>query len=215
MRIEWDRPDHGLRRDAPTLVLANHVCWADILILQSVLSRTGPLLKFLAKRELLWMPIFGVVFWAFDFPLLRRRATGDVDEETRRRADAAALETACAALRRHPAALLTFAEGTRFSEEKRVARESPYQTLLPPKVGGLASLRDALDGAVAEIVDVTLAYPEDASFWRFLCGRVSRVEVDVDRVPIDDVPRERDAMIEWLDERWRRKDRLILEYRGR
>ena len=215
MRIEWDRPDHGLRRDAPTLVLANHVCWADILILQSVLSRTGPLLKFLAKRELLWMPIFGIVFWAFDFPLLRRRATGDVDEETRRRADAAALETACAALRRHPAALLTFAEGTRFSEEKRVARESPYQTLLPPKVGGLASLRDALDGAVAEIVDVTLAYPEDASFWRFLCGRVSRVEVDVDRVPIDDVPRERDAMIEWLDERWRRKDRLILEYRGR
>ncbi len=215
MRIEWPRPDHGVPRDSVSLVISNHVCWADILVLQSLLSRSGPLLKFLAKRELLWMPVFGIIFWAFDFPLLRRRGKGVMDEAARRRADAEALEKACEALREHPAALLNFAEGTRFTEEKRVARASPYRTLLPPKVGGLASLRTALEGSMTEIVDVTLAYPEDATFWRFLAGLVPRVELDVERIPVEAVPRDRDALIEWLDERWRRKDRLILAARQR
>ena len=215
MRIEWPRPDHGIPRDSVSLVISNHVCWADILVLQSVLSRTGPLLKFLAKRELLWMPVFRIIFWAFDFPLLRRRAGDGLDEAERRRADAEALDMACEALRRHPAALLNFAEGTRFTEEKRVERGSPYRNLLAPRVGGLASLREALDGTLTEVVDVTLVYAEDATFWRFLCGLVPRVETDVERIPAEAVPREREALIEWLDERWRRKDRLISEARAR
>ena len=215
MGIAWPRPDHGVPHDAVSIVLSNHVCWADILVLQSVMSRRGPLLKFLTKRELLWIPIFGIIFWAFDFPLLHRRASAGGDETARRRADAEALRVACDAVRRHPAALLTFAEGTRFTEEKRRARESPYRTLLPPRVGGLVSLREALGDDLQEVVDVTLIYPEDATFWRFLCGRVPEVGVDVERIPAARVPRERAALIEWLDARWARKDRMILEARGR
>ena len=83
--IRWDRPFPPVSSDEVSIVLSNHVCWADILVLQSVLCREGPLLKFLTKRELAWIPIFGVIFWAFDFPLLRR-TTKEGQSESERRA---------------------------------------------------------------------------------------------------------------------------------
>ncbi len=214
MRIDWPRPELGVPREAVCLVLSNHVSWSDILVLQSVVSRDGPLLKFLSKRELLWIPIFGIIFWAFDFPVLRRRAKGRLDEATRRRIDAEALSAACEVLRRHPAALMSFAEGTRLTAAKHRASGSPYRTLLPPRVGGLAALRAALDGELRFVLDVTLIYDEGASFWAFLCGRVPCVGVDVERIPVEAVPREREALIAWLDARWARKDALIVAARA-
>jgi 1-acyl-sn-glycerol-3-phosphate acyltransferase len=214
MGIDWSRPTLGVPRDTVCLVLSNHVSWSDILVLQSVVSRDGPLLKFLSKRELLWIPIFGIIFWAFDFPVLRRRAKGRLDEATRRRIDAEALAAACEALRRHPAALMSFAEGTRLTPAKHRASGSPYRTLLPPRVGGLAALRAALDDELRWVLDVTLIYDEGASFWSFLCGRVPFVGVDVERIAIEEVPREREALIAWLDARWARKDRLITSARA-
>ena len=212
--LEWPRPALEVSKETVCLVLSNHVSWSDILVLQSVVSRDGPLLKFLSKRELLWIPIFGVIFWAFDFPLLRRRAKGRLDEETRRRIDAEALISACEGLRRHPAALMSFVEGTRLTEEKRRASKSLYRTLLPPRVGGLAALRAALDGDLRCVLDVTLIYEEGASLWSFLSGRPPRVGVDVETIPIEAVPLDREPLIAWLDARWARKDRLILAARG-
>lgn len=207
--LEWPRPGLGVSRDTVCLVLSNHVSWSDILLLQSVVSRDGPLLKFLSKRELLWIPLFGIIFWAFDFPVLRRRAKGRLDEATRRRVDAEALAAACEGLRRHPAALMSFAEGTRFTEAKRRAAKSPYQALLPPRVGGVAALRSALGEDLRYVLDVTLIYGEEASLWSFLCGRAPCLGIDVVEIPIEQVPLEREALIGWLDERWARKDRLI------
>ena len=37
--LRWDRPDAGVRPDEVCLVLSNHVSWADVLVLQSVISR--------------------------------------------------------------------------------------------------------------------------------------------------------------------------------
>ena len=205
MGISWDRPEAGVAKDEVCIVLSNHASWSDILILQSVISLDGPLLKFLSKRELVFIPIFGVIFWAFDFPALRRGAKGTVDEATRRRMDAEALDAACDAVREHPAAMMVFAEGTRFSEEKRESMSSPYRTLLPPRVGGLASIREALAEDADILLDVTLAYPEEASFWLFLSGRLKTVGVVIDRIPLETVPSSREGLIPWLSDRWQRK----------
>ncbi len=214
MGISWDRPEAGVAKDDVCIVLSNHASWSDILILQSVISLEGPLLKFLSKRELVFIPIFGIIFWAFDFPALRRGAKGSVDEATRRRMDAEALDAACDAVRKHPAAMMVFAEGTRFSVEKRESMLSPYRTLLPPRVGGLASIREALAEDADVLLDVTLAYPEEASFWLFLSGRLKTVGVVIDRIPLETVPSSREGLIPWLSDRWQRKAAQIEVVRG-
>jgi 1-acyl-sn-glycerol-3-phosphate acyltransferase len=207
--IKWDRPDSGLGRNETCLVLANHVSWSDIFLLQSVLAREGPILKFLTKRELVYVPILGIIFWAFDFPLLRRRARKGGDEAERRAADKASLLAACGVLRARPAALMNFAEGTRFTTARHVRSGSPYQHLLRPRVGGLHSVLEALAGEAETIVDVTLVYPPETSFWRFLSGRIERVDVELARFPTSELPRDRAALREWLEQRWQRKDARI------
>jgi 1-acyl-sn-glycerol-3-phosphate acyltransferase len=185
------------------------VSWADILLVQSVLVRDGPLLKFLTKRELVFIPVLGVIFWAFDFPLLRRQTRGSKDVEARRRADAEALSSACEVVRARPAALMNFAEGTRLTEEKRLASASPYRHLLTPRVGGLSALVEALGDDLVSIVDVSLIYPETPSFWAFAAGQVGPIEIEIERITIAELPGGREALSGWLAEQWRRKDERI------
>ena len=54
------------------LVLANHQSWVDILVLQKVFNRRIPLLRFFLKRQLFWVPLLGLAWWALDFPFMGR-----------------------------------------------------------------------------------------------------------------------------------------------
>ncbi|MFO1421269.1 MAG: hypothetical protein U1F59_10135 [Candidatus Competibacteraceae bacterium] len=59
-RIEWDvRGLQGLRRDEWYLVGSNHQSWVDIVVLQRVLNRRIPFLKFFIKQQLIWVPVLG------------------------------------------------------------------------------------------------------------------------------------------------------------
>ena len=213
MGARWKNPDLDLPRDELCIVVSNHASWADILLLQSAIARRGPLLKFLTKRELAYMPIFGVIFWAFDFPLLRRVTKDGTDEAARRAADAAALDAACEAVRRRPAALTNFVEGTRAAPEKIEERGGPYRHLLAPRVGGFASLVDALEGDLESVVDVTIVSPVHPAFWAFLTGRLPEIEVRAERIPAREIPSGREALAVWLDQRWRAKDEAIQKAR--
>jgi len=211
--LRWESIPFELSRDRNVIVLSNHVSWADILILQSLIAPRGPILKFLAKRELLRVPIFGAIFWAFDFPIIRRRPQANVDETERRRLDLEAIHDACRVLIRRPAALVNFAEGTRFSEEKHCADSSRFQHLLEPKVGGFSALLDALEGT--EVLDLTLKYPRPHSFWRFLSGDVGRIAVDAALVDSSQLPEGRERRATWLADRWASKDRSIQAFEKR
>lgn len=213
MGARWRNPDLALPPDELCLVLCNHSSWADILLLQSAIARRGPLVKFLTKRELAWIPIFGVIFWAFDFPLLQRTTRAGQDDAARRAADAAALDAACEAVRRRPAALANFAEGTRATPEKIAERGGPYRHLLPPRVGGFASLVRALGTDLASVVDVTIVSPQPPGFWAFLSGRLPEIELRAERIPAHGLPEERGALAAWLDRRWRAKDEAIEKVR--
>ncbi len=57
------------------MVIANHQSWVDILILQRVLNRKIPFLKFFLKRSLSLCPFLGLAWWALDFPFMRRYST--------------------------------------------------------------------------------------------------------------------------------------------
>jgi 1-acyl-sn-glycerol-3-phosphate acyltransferase len=64
----------GLDRRGWYLVNCNHQTWADIFVLQYVLTRRIPLLKFFLKQQLVWVPVMGLAWWALDFPFMRRHS---------------------------------------------------------------------------------------------------------------------------------------------
>ena len=203
-RAAWRIPRLDLDPNASCLVVANHRSWADVFLLQSAIARRGPILKFLCKRQLAYIPVLGLIMLAFDFPILRRRASSAASEPQRRQDDRRRVAEACKVLLEAPAAMLTFAEGTRFSDAKRRREASRHQHLLPARVGGFAAVLEALRAQNAPVVDMTIAYPGPVSFWQFLGGAAPCIELIGEQFEAGDIaPGE---VRPWLEERWRRKD---------
>ena len=210
----WQRPALDLGTDETCIVIANHVSWTDIFVLQSVISRRGPILKFLCKRELAWIPVLGLIFLAFDFPMLQRRsgaqARGGVGSEAqRRRGDIERIREAGASLAKAPAAMLAFVEGTRFREEKRDP-SGALKCLLPPRVGGFGAILAALEPQDVNVVDVALLYrqPRPAPlFWHFLAGAGGPIGVVAQATPAGVIAAE--GTESWLERRWAEKDALL------
>jgi 1-acyl-sn-glycerol-3-phosphate acyltransferase len=195
MRIEGE-----LGKLRSGVIVSNHRSWLDILLLQWLITHDGPIIKFLVKKELIWVPIVGWICLAMNFPRLNRSRI-----VAEREADYERIREASLELRDVSGALLVFAEGTRFTEKKRLEQGSPYRALLVPKVGGLRIMKENLPGDTP-IVDVTLGYPADAqSFWRGLSGSLDHVAVRVRRSSLADV----EDVRAWLDARWKEKDRWL------
>ncbi len=203
----------GLRRDDWYLVAANHQSWVDILVLQKVFAGRVPMLKFFLKRQLIYVPIIGLAWWALDFPFMQRRggASSARDLERARRA--------CEKFRLVPTSVINFLEGTRFTRAKHGEQRSPYRYLLKPRSGGIATALATLAGHCHRLLDVTIVYPQGApKFWDLLSGRVDDAIVRVAQreIPADLVqgdyahdPQFRARMQEWVNALWAEKDALI------
>lgn len=184
-RFEVEAPT-ALRIDGHYLVLANHQSWVDILVLQKVFNRRIPLLRFFLKRQLFWVPLLGLAWWALDFPFMGRYSRAQIaknpalgvrDRETTRRA--------CAKFRSIPVSVMNFVEGTRFTPEKHDKQGSPYRHLLKPKSGGVAFVLDAMGDTLGSVLDVTIVYPGGRPTMLDLMGdRIPEVRVAVRERPI-------------------------------
>ena len=204
--VRWELQELHLGPEQTCLVICNHRSWCDVLVVQSLIARKGPVITFLTKRELAFVPVLGIIFWAFRFPLLKRRARGTQSEAARRESDRQRIFAACAAVRHSPAAILAFAEGTRFSPAKRERMRSPYRHLLPPKPGGFTAIYDSLADTDAIVVDVTLDYDGEVTFWRFLAGAVG---VSATASVCDWADLANHDRAAWLTRRWQIKDRQL------
>jgi len=210
---DWDvQGAEGLDPRGWYLVSSNHRSWVDILVLQRVFNRRTPLLKFFLKRELIWVPVIGLAWWALDFPFMQRRggASGIADLERARRA--------CRKFSLVPTSVINFLEGTRFTAAKRAQQQSPYVHLLKPKAGGLATAVATLGSQFHKLLDVTIVYPGGApSFWTLLSGRLQAVTVHVEQreIPAELLagdsgdPGFRRHMQAWINGMWADKDALI------
>ena len=180
--MEWRAAGaEELRQDGWYLVLANHQTWVDIVVLQSVFNRRIPFLKFFIKQELVWFPVLGVAWWALDMPFMKRHSPSYLAKHPEQKGhDLEATRKACEKFRQTPTAVINFVEGTRFSEQKRIARQSPYRHLLKPRAGGVAVALCSMGELFDAVLDVTIAYPDGVPrFWVMLCGDRVDVEVDV------------------------------------
>ena len=218
--VEWDVQGlEGLRPDQWCLVIANHQSWTDILVLQTVFFRRIPFLKFFLKKELIWVPFLGIAWWALDFPFMKRYSKSFLKKHPELAGkDLETTKKACEKFRSNPVSVMNFVEGTRFNPEKHSRQESPFKRLLKPKAGGVGFVLAAMGDQLNSIVNVTIAYPgEDKSFWDFMCGRVRKVAVRVDTIPVtaelqgdyfgDEAYR--DQFQKWVNDLWVEKDELL------
>ncbi|HSV36995.1 MAG TPA: acyltransferase [Ramlibacter sp.] len=217
----WDvQGVEGLRYEGWYLVNCNHQSWVDIFVLQHLLNRRIPMLKFFLKQELIYVPVIGLAWWALDFPFMKRHGKAALQAHPELRAqDAEAARRACRKFALVPTSVMNFAEGTRFTRAKHEAQASPYRHLLKPKAGALASALSAMGEQFNSLVDATIVYPQAApGFWQFMCGRVPRVVVRVRELPIPAEFRRVDPMAEpelkarfqeWLASLWAHKDSQI------
>ena len=207
------------------LVVANHQSWVDIFVLQHLLNRRIPLLKFFLKQELIWVPVMGLAWWALDFPFMRRHSDKVLMRHPEKRLeDVEATRRACAKFALVPTSVMNFVEGTRFTTAKHAAQRAHYGHLLRPKAGGLAMAMNALGDRFDALLDLTIVYPDGTpTFWQFLRGDVGRVIVRARRLPIppevaqgDYVgdPRYRKQVQRWLLALWKGKDAQIDELLG-
>jgi len=188
-RSTWDvQGIEQLQRYGWYLVTCNHQSWVDIMVLQRVLHRKVPLLKFFLKQQLIYVPFMGFAWWALDFPFMKRRSREYLDQHPEQRGqDLAATRRACERFSRVPTSVINFLEGTRLTAAKHAAQSSPYRHLLRPKAAGLALAVQALGDKFSSLLSVNILYPDGIpSFWHFLSGRVPRIVVRVHRVTIPD-----------------------------
>lgn len=204
----------GLHARGWYLVSSNHQSWVDILVLQRVFHRRIPFLKFFLKRELIWVPVIGLAWWALDFPFMKRgRGVGA------RHSDLRTTREACEKFRRIPTSVINFVEGTRFTPAKQAQQRSPYRHLLKPRAGGMGIALATMGEQFEALLDVTIVYPKGTPrFWDLLAGRVDAVTVRVTQRPI---PPEvlggdpgadadyRRRIGDWLGMQWSEKDELI------
>jgi 1-acyl-sn-glycerol-3-phosphate acyltransferase len=202
------------------LVVCNHQSWVDILVLQHVLNRRIPLLKFFLKKELIWVPIMGLAWWALEFPFMRRHKASYLEQHPEARGqDAATTRAACEKYALVPTSVMNFLEGTRFTPAKHARQQSPYKNLLKPKAGGVSLALEAMGEKFGAVLDVTIVYPQGTpDFWQFLQGRVPQVVVHVRTLPVPRLPEGKSPDAEqarralcqnWVNTLWANKDRVI------
>ncbi len=189
------------------VVISNHQSWVDIIVLQSTLLWRIPRLKFFTKRELIYIPFFGLGMWFLGFPYVRRYSRKETTTNpSLRNRDRETTLKACEEFRERPVAVLNFAEGTRYTEEKHRRLGSRFQRLLNPRSGGIGMVLKSLQDKIKYVLDVTIVYPNGVpGFWDYLCGRCPRtfVYMQLRDLPLDNT---REQLSLWINEIWYEKD---------
>ena len=210
----------GLRNDGHYLVLANHQSWVDIIVLQTVLNRRMPFLRFFLKSQLIWVPFLGLAWWALDFPFMKRYSRRQLSRRPNLAGkDIESTRRACEKFKGMPVSIMNFVEGTRFTPAKHARQSSPYAHLLKPKAGGVGFVLDAMGSALHSVVDVAIVYPAGRpDMLDLVSGRIPEVRVRVIERSIPaqllGISYEKDAAARvrfqrWVNSMWTEKDAVI------
>ncbi|MFH2058237.1 MAG: acyltransferase [Pseudomonadota bacterium] len=218
--IEWDiRGLKNLKSKEWYLVISNHQSWVDILVLQTVLNKKIPMLKFFLKKELIWIPFLGLAWWALDFPFMRRYSKKKLAQKPHLKGkDLASTKKACGKFKHTPVSIINFVEGTRFTPDKKKQQNNVFTHLLTPKAGGIAFVLNSMGDYLHTLIDITIVYPDGIpTFLDFTCGRVHRIIVDFEVLPITDSIKgdyfnssaDKKEFYIWLNDLWQKKDQKI------
>ena len=208
------------------LLISNHKSWLDIPVVSTVAHSRIPEPKFFLKDELKWLPFLGTGCWALDMPFMKRYSAAQLAKRPELKGkDIATTRASCQKFQTVPTTIINFVEGTRFTEQKKADKRSPFQYLLPPKAGGIAFTLASMGEQFNAILDFTLLYPDNPKHvaMDMLMGKLKRVVVQVEVLPVDQQvigdyfndEQFRQRFQLWLNQRWQHKDQLIMQYHQR
>jgi 1-acyl-sn-glycerol-3-phosphate acyltransferase len=204
------------------LIVSNHQSWADIYVIQSVLNKKVPFIRFFIKSSLKWVPILGQAWVGLDFPFVRRSKKKDlIKNPDLARQDLENVKRVCRKFKDIPFCILNFVEGHRRTPERmrKLIKKNPYRYLLRPHSGGISTVATELKDQLHGILDLTLIYPDDKStFYDLMSGDVRAIKVVAKFIPINEVPIETNPnfsamskkMKRWIDGRWEEKDKILI-----
>lgn len=201
-------------------MISNHLSWTDIVVLCSVFKDRIPMPKFFLKQQLLYVPFVGMACWALDMPFMRRYTREYLLRHPEKRGqDLETTRRSCSKFKYNPTTVVNYVEGTRFTPEKCRQTRSPYQHLLQPKTGGIAYTLAAMGEQFENIIDVTLAYPDNLEkpFRDMLMGRMKRIVVKVNILPMNEQvtgdyfndKQYKRQFNQWLNTVWEEKDATL------
>ena len=223
-KVDWQITGaQELEQQSWYLLISNHRSWLDIPVVSTVAHRRIPEPKFFLKDELKWLPFLGTGCWALDMPFMKRYSAAQLAKRPQLKGkDIATTRASCQKFQTVPTTIINFVEGTRFTEQKKADKRSPFQYLLPPKAGGIAFTLASMGEQFNAILDFTLLYPDNPHnvALDMLMGKLKRIVVQVEVLPVDQQVigdyfndeqfRERFQL--WLNQRWQLKDQRIAQY---
>lgn len=226
-KVDWQITGaQELEQQSWYLLISNHRSWLDIPVVSTVAHRRIPEPKFFLKDELKWLPFLGTGCWALDMPFMKRYSAAQLAKRPELKGkDIETTRQSCQKFKTIPTTIINFVEGTRFTEQKREQKRSPFHYLLPPKAGGIAFTLASMGEQFNAILDFTLLYPDNPQHTSIdmLMGKLKRVVVQVEVLPVDQQVigdyfndeqfRERFQL--WLNQRWQHKEQLIQQYHAK
>ena len=217
--IELVGDEKDFKMDEWYMAMSNHQSWADIFVLLVSANYKIPLLKFFMKKELWWIPFIFLANKTLNMPFVNRHSKEQIKKNpSLRTKDYENTIKSCKRFLRSPSTIFSYAEGTRFTKEKHKLQESPYQNLLIPKIGGMATALSAMP-KINTLIDYTLVYKSDKrSAWNFLTGEMSEVKVLITKHNIpenlknrnySEDQKYREDFKNWIESIWNQKDKDI------
>lgn len=220
-KITWHiQGDNPSKIKGSCIIISNHISWADIIILLQIYQGKIPLTKFFLKQNLIYIPFLGQVCWSIGMPFMKRYSRAQLLKNPKLlNKDIATTKKACHSLIYSPSALVSFAEGTRYTKEKAKTQNSRFKHLLTPKPAALAIALGEVGDKMDCILDTTLQYPQNKrnAFIDLLCGRLHEVYANIEVIKITsdligDYQKDKEfkqRFTQWLRDLWLKKDEKI------
>lgn len=216
--VEWELDDN-MQTDFQHwhLIIANHRSWVDVFVIFAQLRGRRPLPRVFMKQALIWLPLVGTATYIMGFPFMKRYSKTQIEKNPSLAGkDLATTKRSCRRLLKHPNSIMSFVEGTRFSDIKHQQQESPYTCLLKPKAGGVGFILQTMPQTIKQITDITVLYEQpNITGWDLLCGRIGRVKVMVREVALPNTllapdyrasDKDREHFFSWFNLYWQDKD---------
>lgn len=223
IRTNWhiDVPDN-LSRDENVILLCNHQSFVDPFVYSQVFSKTLPLPRWMVKKSVLAIPIFGLGAYFANFIAINRYTPEFLAKHPERREDNKnIIRRVSQRLKVLPFCLIVYPEGTRRTEEKAKNLPSDFEQLLNPKVGGLAIFLEHVEVPIHRIIDCNIYFsPKPVSLFSFFCGNVTDVYVkareitvpeSLGQVKYEESEAARDQYREWIRSLWKDKDQVLTQ----
>lgn len=201
--------------DENAVIILNHQTMVDPTILLDFAHSKGRLgdLKCFIKDKLKYVPGIGWGMYLLDFPLVKRSWSADRDT----------INQLFKRILKHktPIWMFIFAEGTRIkpfkiknsqSYAQELGIEAPQHVMIPRTKGFIASIKSLNKHATA-VYDLTIGYEKGVpTLWQAIQGHVKRVNLNVKRYAIDEIPKNTDDIGKWVLDRFMKKDKELDYY---